>query len=42
MLIKKTLIRINDSFDLDFVTSENFLGIFLPFTEKINTIRQDR
>ena len=37
---KNTYIRINDSFDLDFVTSENFLGIFLPFTE--NKTQLDR
>lgn len=29
----KTYIRINDNSDLNFVTSENFPGIFLPFTE---------
>tara|TARA_B100001057_G_C22787404_1_gene926174 strand:- start:916 stop:1572 length:657 start_codon:yes stop_codon:yes gene_type:complete len=28
-----TYIRINKHSDLDFVTAENFLGIFLPFTE---------
>ena len=37
---KNTYIRINDSSDLDFVTSENFLGIFLPFTE--NKTQLDR
>ena len=30
---KNTYIRINNNLDLDFVTIENFSGIFLPFTE---------
>jgi citrate lyase subunit beta / citryl-CoA lyase len=29
----KTYIRINSNDDLDFVTKEKFIGIFLPFTE---------
>jgi citrate lyase subunit beta/citryl-CoA lyase len=29
----KTYIRINSNNDLDFVTQEKFIGIFLPFTE---------
>ena len=29
----KTYIRINNEDDLNFVTDEKFLGIFLPFTE---------
>ena len=30
---KKTYIRINNNEDLDFVVEEEFIGIFLPFTE---------
>ena len=30
---QKTYIRINNNNDLDFVTIEEFIGIFLPFTE---------
>ena len=30
---QKTYIRINNNYDLDFVTIEEFIGIFLPFTE---------
>ena len=30
---QKTYIRINNNNDLDFVTNEEFIGIFLPFTE---------
>ena len=30
---QKTYIRINNNNDLDFVTNEKFIGIFLPFTE---------
>ena len=30
---QKTYIRINSNNDLDFVTKEKFIGIFLPFTE---------
>ena len=30
---KKTYIRINNNEDLDFVVKEEFIGIFLPFTE---------
>ena len=29
----KTYIRINSNDDLEFVTKEKFIGIFLPFTE---------
>ena len=29
----KTYIRVNSDLDLEFVTKEKFLGIFLPFTE---------
>ena len=29
----KTYIRINNKIDLDFITSEKYPGIFLPFTE---------
>ncbi len=30
---QKTYIRIDNNNDLDFVTNEEFIGIFLPFTE---------
>ncbi len=30
---QKTYIRINNNNDLDFVTNEEYIGIFLPFTE---------
>ena len=34
----QTYIRINNNSDLEFVTSENFPGIFLPFTETKNQL----
>ena len=34
----KTYIRINTEEDLNFVTNEKFLGIFLPFTESKNQL----
>tara|TARA_B100002051_G_scaffold274613_1_gene316204 strand:- start:28 stop:711 length:684 start_codon:yes stop_codon:yes gene_type:complete len=34
----KTYIRINSEEDLNFVTDEKFLGIFLPFTESKNQL----
>ena len=36
----KTYIRINDNSDLNFVTSENFPGIFLPFTESEEQLKE--
>ena len=37
---KNTYIRINNYSDLDFVTTEKFLGIFLPFTENKNQLEK--
>tara|TARA_Y100000590_G_scaffold189956_1_gene216291 strand:+ start:1794 stop:2447 length:654 start_codon:yes stop_codon:yes gene_type:complete len=34
----KTYIRINNEDDLNFITDEKFLGIFLPFTESRNQL----
>lgn len=36
----KTYLRINSNNDLDFVTSEKFKGIFLPFTESKSQINE--
>ena len=35
---KKTYIRINTIEDLNFVSKEEFIGIFLPFTESIDQL----